>query len=259
MLVRATAEKPSLVPPGSLAAQIADRLWGTSAWLIWEVPPEAPTHHRPPLTPDEDWLLQSIEADRGSEAQPRIVELSDRVIIGGVTLFKRGARRSVEPILEETEGATGTQGETPSEAPEEGEIPRSGRDAMENVLRDPDLRSTVRSLVGHLEVARERLTDLGFPTLRTTVESTLPAIERLIERLGADGLAQKAKLDGAEFPLLVQLGGLLRLRQRSLPTPARDPLALPTLVEQLGLPAERVQRAMAGLFLKLLAVLARRR
>ena len=38
MLVQATAERPALIPPGSLNAQIADRLWGAGAWLSWQAP-----------------------------------------------------------------------------------------------------------------------------------------------------------------------------------------------------------------------------
>jgi hypothetical protein len=39
LIVQASATKPDLVPMGSLAAQMADRLWGDGAWLVWERPP----------------------------------------------------------------------------------------------------------------------------------------------------------------------------------------------------------------------------
>ncbi|MCL4299462.1 MAG: hypothetical protein KJ077_27245 [Anaerolineae bacterium] len=38
-IVQASAASPELVPAGSLAAQVADRLWGEGAWLVWERPP----------------------------------------------------------------------------------------------------------------------------------------------------------------------------------------------------------------------------
>jgi hypothetical protein len=34
MLVRATADEPSLIAPESYTARIADRLWGNGAWLM---------------------------------------------------------------------------------------------------------------------------------------------------------------------------------------------------------------------------------
>ncbi|MGA2609192.1 MAG: hypothetical protein ABSH01_17255 [Terriglobia bacterium] len=38
LIVDATATRPGLIPPGSLAAGIWDRLWGEEPWLIWNVP-----------------------------------------------------------------------------------------------------------------------------------------------------------------------------------------------------------------------------
>ncbi len=40
IIVNATVLKPELVPSTSLAAQISDRLWGYSPWLIWQNPVE---------------------------------------------------------------------------------------------------------------------------------------------------------------------------------------------------------------------------
>ncbi|MBN1992728.1 MAG: hypothetical protein JW953_08470 [Anaerolineae bacterium] len=39
-VVQASAAIPGLAPAGSLSAQIADRLWGAGAWLVWEQPAE---------------------------------------------------------------------------------------------------------------------------------------------------------------------------------------------------------------------------
>ncbi|MDR3636402.1 MAG: hypothetical protein P4L84_21545 [Isosphaeraceae bacterium] len=39
LVVAATAEHPELVPEGSLASQIAERLWGEEPWLVWMKPP----------------------------------------------------------------------------------------------------------------------------------------------------------------------------------------------------------------------------
>jgi len=59
ILVKATAEKPGLIPHGSLAFQIADRLWGASAWLIWEAPPEAPAQEQKKIELEKS--LSSLE------------------------------------------------------------------------------------------------------------------------------------------------------------------------------------------------------
>ena len=41
LLIEASATRPDLIPAGSLAARIADRVWGSGAWLVWEQPPAA--------------------------------------------------------------------------------------------------------------------------------------------------------------------------------------------------------------------------
>jgi hypothetical protein len=40
LLLDASAAQPGCVPPDSLPAQIAGRLWGSGAWLVWKVSPE---------------------------------------------------------------------------------------------------------------------------------------------------------------------------------------------------------------------------
>jgi len=193
MLVRATAEQPSLIPSGSLVAQIADRLWGSAAWLIWEQPPEA----------------------------------------------------------------TSPQGEGPSQFSIPVAAVTSGRTGLESLL-DRGYRGVLQDMVGRPEVTREQLVNLDFSAVRTAVEFLLPELKGLLERLGMEGLGQELRLDSVELVLLTHLRGLLLPRRRDLQTSVRDPLALDTLVERLGMPAERVQSAMAGLFLKLLSALTRR-
>ncbi|MGH2618622.1 MAG: hypothetical protein ACRDJC_25615, partial [Thermomicrobiales bacterium] len=39
LVLDATVTQPALVPAGSLAASIADRIWGVEPWLIWETAP----------------------------------------------------------------------------------------------------------------------------------------------------------------------------------------------------------------------------
>src|SRR5262249_50502757 len=40
LLVRQSARRPQVVPRGSLCDRIADRQWGSGAWLLWETPQE---------------------------------------------------------------------------------------------------------------------------------------------------------------------------------------------------------------------------
>jgi hypothetical protein len=42
LLLQATAEKPSLIPNDSFSSKIADRLWGSGAWLTWVAPDTKP-------------------------------------------------------------------------------------------------------------------------------------------------------------------------------------------------------------------------
>jgi hypothetical protein len=256
MLVRASAEQPSLIPQHSLAGRIADRLWGASAWLIWEVPPVAPAQPQA-----KDWLRDFIEAQGRATERPGIEDLSDRVIIGGVTLFKRGFRRLEEERREGkkevAQPGDETEDQVPSLVPKEPGVPPSDHDAREGPFGRLDLGSAVRSLIKNPEATLERLPDLDFTAVRSSIESLLPTLQGLIERLGLEGLTQEAALDTAEFALLTQLAELLQLRHRSATAPARDPLSLAALVQRLGMPAQAVQGKLVGLLLKIHALLDR--
>ena len=41
IIINASVYNQDIVPAGSLGARIADRLWGSGAWLIWHAPPDA--------------------------------------------------------------------------------------------------------------------------------------------------------------------------------------------------------------------------
>jgi hypothetical protein len=208
MLVQATAVRPDLIPSDSLAARVADQLWGTGAWLIWQIPPDVPAR------PQSEVLLgSSLEGEGRAAPEPGIEELIDWVVDGAVMLFK------------------------------------------------PDVLTEewIRDLVKHPEAISRQLADLGYSTMRAAIESLLTELSRLIEQPDWEELARQAKLDTTEFALLVQIAALLPARRHTQETPAHDPLPLATLILRLDLPAERIQGAMADLFLKLLALLTRRR
>lgn len=232
-LVQATAEWPELIPSGSLAFQIANRLWGTSAWLIWEAPPQAPAR-KPTGEPAESWL-ESISMPSPSKTQAGIMELDDRVIIGGVTLYKRGVSRGAKG---EPETMRGMKGFAP-----EPEVERGG------------VESTGKAPPGQPQT--ETSVDLAdFKAVRVALEDLLLRWQDFFVKMGVDKLVRKAQLTGTEYALLVQFLGQQASSQRDYVTPT-EPLTLENLVVQLRVPAEIIQAALASLYAKLLALLPR--
>jgi hypothetical protein len=260
MLVRATANAPSLIAPGSLSSRIADRLWGSGAWLAWEVPPEPRRRKR------RDDSAPPAIAPAPPVQQPRIEERADRVLIGGVTVFKRGVRRvstravDEEPDENVTVGFALTGGEEPTRLSAPGESPAtlSEQAPLQSILQNPSIAGVIRDLAGTPELRQEQLATVDYTALRTAVESILPELERQLAQRGLEQIAGQAGLDAVEAILLSQFEGVRRSQQRGQHAPTRDPLALDTLVDQLGLPANRIHSAIGGLFVKLLRVLSRR-
>ena len=258
MLVRATAHQRSLIVPGSLAARIADRLWGSGAWLVWEAPPDARVRTR-----RGDSARSAVERLTTAVAPPRVEEYPDRVIIGGVTVHKHDVEMfSVSAPDEDMadEAPPGGGGwQVQLDAPVERAAAPSEPAPLQGILSSPDFPDVIRALVRNPRVTQEQLAAVEYTDLRAAVESLLPGIQGELERLGVEQFAQRAGLDTVEVALLVQFQGVRRPRRRAVQTPERDPLALATFVDLLGLPADRVHSSMAGLLLKLVRVLRRRR
>jgi hypothetical protein len=224
MLVQATADQPHLISPGSLPDQIADRLWGAGAWLLWATPSESA---REPPVAAEDWLSRAVLSTRSSSsAVPGGIEdLPDRVIIGGVTLFKRGF---APPVVEDEDGsAEQTQAEPESAAPLEDTVGPVAQPAPPPV----------------------RIESMSLEETRAAVQGLLSSRQNG-GRLRLDELAAEASLDQAEFALLVQFETALR-RCPAEKAVTRDRLGLQALVERLGLPSSHVHSAMRNLFAKL--------
>lgn len=228
-LVQATAGRPDLIQPGSLASQIADRLWGASAWLIWLAPPEAP-----PPKEEASWIESYVQGV-SSAVQSQIVELDDRVIIGDVTLFKSGA----------------------SEAAQYGQK----RGAREEAGADEELAPQAfepepEALIPPPAPQPEAGVDMGdFGALQGAIIELLEGWEASTPEPDLGWLTRKAKLTETEYALLVQFQAALPSRQSKFKA-SRQPPTLEELVLRLGAPAEMLQSATAGLYAKLLLALS---
>jgi hypothetical protein len=231
ILVDATAKRPGLILPGSLAFQIADRLWGTGAWLIWQVPLEEPVQR-----PDAGWA-ESFTGTNLNLSQSRIKEFNDRVIIDNVTVYKYGASKTAQqPQVSGDEDLIFQAPPPPAPAPEPEKPEPTGQEHVE-------------------PPATEISVDLAdFDAVRHAIENMLFEAKELTDQAELEKLARKAKFTEIEYALLLQFRGQFASRQRKFET-QKDPMALENLVLQFGIPAEMIQKEMADLYVKLLALL----
>jgi hypothetical protein len=95
IVIESSARGTSMVPPGSLSSEIADRLFGTGAWLVWRTP-RSQRREDPRDTPREagepfDDVLERLAAvlpDDAAEQTEGLSALEQDV----VALTKRGLR-----------------------------------------------------------------------------------------------------------------------------------------------------------------------
>jgi hypothetical protein len=73
LVVRATAEHPDLVPRGSLAAAIGDRLWGEGPMVIWKALPPRTRPRHTGTVPDIEALAARLQA----VSEERLLRLRD--------------------------------------------------------------------------------------------------------------------------------------------------------------------------------------
>jgi hypothetical protein len=97
-----------------------------------------------------------------------------------------------------------------------------------------------------------------FEAVQQTIEQLLLASEALVDRESFEKLTRKAKFTEIEYALLLQFRGQIASRQRKLERQA-EPLTLENLVLQFAVPAEVIQAAMAGLYVKLTALLPKKK
>jgi hypothetical protein len=233
ILVEATAGRPELIPSGSFLFQISGRLWGSSAWMIWEAPPEEPVHK-----PEAGWV-ENLTGLRPSASQATIVEFDDRVVIGGVTLYKTGGPNVAQQVQSKDDLQIDKAFESappppaPSPAPEEQETAELPETEISVDLAD-------------------------FVAVRGAIEQMLLSADELSDPAAFEKLARKARFTELEYALLLQFRGQFASRQRKMASQV-ELMSLESLVLQFGVPAEVIQTAMAGLYVKLLTLLPRKR
>lgn len=89
LVVRETAEHPDLVPRGSLAAAIGDRLWGEGPWVIWKALPPL-THPRHTGSPPD---IEALARRLQSVSEERLMQLRDATALERTLIaYLHGAR-----------------------------------------------------------------------------------------------------------------------------------------------------------------------
>ena len=89
LVVRETAEHPDLVPRGSLAAAIGERLWGEGPWVIWKALPPL-THPRHTGSPPD---IEALATRLQAVSEERLMQLRDATALERTLIaYLHGAR-----------------------------------------------------------------------------------------------------------------------------------------------------------------------
>lgn len=110
LIVQASATRPELVPAGSLAAQMAGRLWGEGAWLVWERPPageaaaakEVTTRGDPSLRQTLARIAEMIEGREDLEAilsQGDLTDLEESLLRYALRMGSGPAKSALEMVF----------------------------------------------------------------------------------------------------------------------------------------------------------------
>jgi hypothetical protein len=178
--------------------------------------------------------MESYLQSSRPEIQSSIAEYKDRVIIDGVTIFKRDA-----PLG--SEARTMSEPETAGAEPEAEDKPPAPAPADQVQAAPPETETSV---------------DLAdFTAVQAALIELLPKWEQLAEKKGPAKLFKQAQLSESEYALLVQLQAVRYAQKHSFIT-SPAPASLDNLVRQLGIPAEMVRDAQNKLYGKLLVTLA---
>jgi hypothetical protein len=223
MLVAATAHEPELIPAGSLAATVGDRLAGGGAWLTWRWTPEIDGKNA--ATPRH---LRGTPGDTAARAQPAsapttgIEVTREAVIIDGLRLVRQPGTDGEPPVLPlDTASASGLA---------EG-LPEGWEQVFAPAPESPTATATADAP----------------PSAAQSIEALWQALEGRTGRRGA--LVAGVELDPSESALFAYLSRIDRAQAAA--EGAADPLALAVLVPALGLPAATLRTASASLAAKL--------
>lgn len=89
LVVNETAEHPELVPRGSLAAAIGDRLWGEGPWVIWKSLPPMTGELHTGSVPDIEALAERLQV----VSEERLMQLRDATALERTLIaYLHGAR-----------------------------------------------------------------------------------------------------------------------------------------------------------------------
>lgn len=246
VLVEASGVSGGLIPTGSLAARIAGRLWGKSAWMLWMAP-----------DPRKERTSEQVQESVVDAVSKFALPTATEVLIGPLALehtlslrdfalpeIRRfGVPKSVESLTKAfarlNRGAVNAASEGQS-------APRASADReAEAAAPAPETnRDTVQVL--------------------TRVEDLLKAFG---DDLDVDAIAEEMDLSGTEFQLLTHVTDRIaeaeRLERRTTTTstrrtppslpPASEAYALPALIATFRLPASVLSPLTAGLLVKLTA------
>jgi hypothetical protein len=97
-----------------------------------------------------------------------------------------------------------------------------------------------------------------FVAVQGAIEQILISADELTDPAAFEKLSRKARFTEIEYALLLQFRGQFASRQRKMASQV-EPMSLESLVLQFGVPAEVIQTALAGLYVKLLTLLPRKR
>ncbi|NCA71283.1 MAG: hypothetical protein EOM91_14520 [Sphingobacteriia bacterium] len=231
MLVAATARRPDLIPTGSLAATVGDRLAGGDAWLTWRWTPDLDRQHvaAGTLETAAEAAVAHATMRRGAGPKPEINITPTKLWIDGLSLDRR-------PGVDMDASAPAAEAPGPS-------------------FETPILPQGWERL---LETAPASLARSAVAATAAPPADPSEGLRRLLregpERLVA--LSETATLGPAETSLVDYLS-----RVGSEGTQAEgalDPLALGLVVSSLGLPAATLQVASASLEAKLASSTGRR-
>jgi len=244
VLVEASGASDGLIPPGSLAARIAGRLWGKSAWMLW-------------LAPDP-------RKERTSEqVQESLVNAVSNVVLPAATEALIGSF-NLERVLSMTDFAVPMTRRFG--------VPRSVENLTRAVVRLN--RSAVNAASEDLPAARasaDREAEAAAPETERDTVGVLARVEELLKSMGDDldveAIAEETDLTGTEFQLLTHVADRIaeaaRLERRTTTTstrrtppslpPASEAYALPALIRTFRLPASVLAPLTASLLVKLTA------
>lgn len=258
ILVRHSALAPNVIAPGSLLDAIAERLWGSGAWLVWDAPPRSPVviPAGSPAVNLRPTVLRSLPQDDAEEILS--VPTKTRLKI----LDEHGDWLVLEVAGPEAIGVRGFARSTAVQP----QIGKDDADGSGGTRLPPDLFSSLLKLtekpLGAMpENLRSAASQLALQLFSQDLSALEPALDQLAQQLSQrldqflsgdslEKLADDTQLSATERALLTYLVGQISLPRWSKTPNSKHPYSPETLVERLSLPASHIAAAAAGIIIK---------